>query len=295
MQSQAQPDAAPLEFTGDANILVRPISESHSDTNSVVAVLIWTRSSEEGTNRESNLDFEQKDEQSLSLILDKVGTERAESTLSSARVLTEDLMSSMNRDISAVRSPVELAARHIAPVFRDTASESLGDYVKGNYHPGGITEIVRETFLDNSFNKRIVSPFSPADAGNPGAAYAKNDGIHVGLRNIWSGDPRGFVTFSDKAEIDVMPRNLSITLRDPLYLDYSGKRKALVTALAMNYPDWQVDRWSIPSGGATLSYVYGNQSVNLAASAGSCNFASSQGGVENGFSEQVMLYAQCSF
>ena len=204
-------------------------------------------------------------------------------------------MSSANRDTSALRSPVELTDHHIAAVFRTTTKDSLGDYVKENYHPGGVVEIVRETFLDNSFDKRIVSPFSPADAGNPGAAYAKKGGIHVGLRNIWSDNPRGFVTFSDKAEIDVTPRNPSITLRDPLYLDYSGNRKALITELAVNYPDWHVDRWSIPSVGATLSYVYDHESVNLTAGAGRCNFESSHGGAPGRYGEQVMLYAQCTF
>ena len=295
LPSQAQQYAALLEFTGDTNLPPRPVSEWHGDTNSVYAVLIWNSRPEVGTNMELKLDIGQKDAQSLSFILDKVGTKRAESTLASARVLTEDLMSSMTRDISALRSPFELTDHHVAAVFRNTARDSLGDYVKDNYHPGGIVEILRETFLGNSFDKRIVSPFSPADAGNPGAAYAKKDGIHVGLRNIWSDNPRGFVTFSDKAEIDVTPRNPSITLRDPLYLDYSDNRKALITAVAVNYPDWQVDRWSIPSVGATLSYVYDSQSVNLTASAGRCNFESTHGGVQSRYGEQVLLYAQCTF
>ena len=295
MQSQAQPNAVPLEFTGDANIPLRPVSGQHSDTNLVSVELVWTRASEERANPELKLEFEPKAERGLSFIVDKVGTKRAESTLASARVLTEDLMSSMSRDTSTVRNPVELADRHVASVFRETARESLGDYVKANYHPGGIIEIVRETLLDDSFDKRIVSPLSPAYAGNPGAAYAKKDDIHIGLRNIWSTNPRGFITFSDKAEIDVTPRNPSLTLRDPLYLDYSDKRKALITAVAVNYPDWQVDKWSIPSVGATLSYVYNSQSVNLTAGAGRCNFESSHGGVGSRYGEQVMLYAQCSF
>ena len=295
LPSQAQQYAALLEFTGDPNLPPRPVSEWHGDTNSVYAVLIWNSRPEVGTNMELKLDIGQEDAQSLSAILDRVGTKRAESTLASARVFTEDLMSSMTRDISTLRSPVKLTDHHVAAVFRNTARDSLGDYVKDNYHPGGIVEILRETFLGNSFDKRIVSPFSPADAGNPGVAYAKKDGIHVGLRNIWSDNPRGFVTFSDKAEIDVTPRNPSITLRDPLYLDYSDNRKALITAVAVNYPDWQVGRWSIPSVGATLSYVYNSQSVNLTASAGRCNYESNHGGVESRYGEQVLLYAQCTF
>ncbi|HKW27909.1 MAG TPA: hypothetical protein VJT54_01120 [Verrucomicrobiae bacterium] len=295
LQSQAQSYAALLQFTADTNMPPRPVSEWHGDTNSVYAVLIWNSRPEAGTNVELKLDLDQQDVRSLSFILNKVGTERVESTLASARVFTEDLMSSANRDISARRSSVEVTDHHVAAVFRNTARDSLGDYVKDNYHPGGIIEILRETLLGNSFDKRIVSPFSPADAGNPGTAYAKKDGIHVGLRNIWSDNPRGFITFSDKAEIDVTPDHPSLTLRDPLYLDYSDNRKALITALAVNYPDWQVDKWSIPSVGATVSYVYNHESVNLTAGAGQCNFESSHGGVQSRYGEQVMLYAQCTF
>jgi hypothetical protein len=295
LQSQAQPNAPRLEFTGDPDLHIRPAAEWHSNTNSVYAVLTWTRPAEEGTNRELKLDFERKDVKSLSFILDKVGTERAESTLASARVLTADLMQSMNRDALSLSSPVELTDHHITYVFRETARSSLGDYLKQNYHPGGIVEIVRETLLDNSFDKRIVSPFSPAIAGNPGTAYAKKDDIHFGLRNLWSENPRGFVTFSDKAEIDVTPRYPSITLRDPLYLDYSDNRKALITTVAVNYPNWQVDKWSIPGVGATLAYVYDNESINLTASAGRGHFESSHGGVGNPYGEQIMLYAQCTF
>jgi hypothetical protein len=295
LQSQAQPNVGLLEFTADTNLPVRPVSVWHSDTNSVVAVLTWTRPAAAEASQERKLVFERIDEKSLSSILEKVGTERAESTLGSARVLTGDLMSSLNRDPSAPGSPVELIDHHIASVYRNTARDSLGEYVKDNYHPSGVVEILRETFLDDSFDKRIVSPFSPPDAGNPGTAYAKKDGIHVGLRNIWSDNPRGFVTFSDKVEIDVTPRNPSITLRDPLYLDYRNNRKALITALAVIYPDWQVDRWSIPSVGGTLSYVYDNESINLTAGGGRCNFESSHGGVGSRYGEQVMLYAQCTF
>ncbi len=295
LQSQAQQYAALLKFTGDTNAPVRPHPEWHGDTNSLSAVFTWTRPVEAGTKLELKLDPQQRDLKSLSFILDKEGTERAESTLASARVLTGDLMLTRNRDALTQRSPVDLIARHVTSVFRDTTRDSIGAYVKENYHPGGIVEIVRETLLDDSFDKRIISPFSPANAGNPGDAHAKKDGIHVGLRNIWSENPRGFVTFSDKAEIDVTPRCPSITLRDPLYLDYSNNRKALITALAVDYPNWQVDKWSIPSVGATLSYVYDNQSVNLTASAGRSNFESSHGGGESRYGEQVMLYAQCAF
>lgn len=295
LSSRAQQYAALLQFTGDTNFAARPVSEWHGNTSSVYAVLIWTRPSEEGTNLTLNLDPGQNDERSLSFILDKEGTQRAAASLWSARVFTEDLMSSGNRDASTLRTSLDLTDHHVASVFRNTARDSLGDYVKDNYHPGGIVEIVRETFLDNSFDKRIVSPFSPANAGNPGDAYARKNSIHIGLRNICSDNPRAFVTFSDKAEIDVTRKNPSLTLRDPLYLDYSGSRKALITAIGVNYPDWQVDKWSIPNVGATLSYVYYNQSVNLTAGAGRCNFVTSQGGTEARYGEQVMLYTQCTF
>lgn len=160
LQSRAQSYATLLEFTADTNRPARPVSVWHSDTNSVVAVLTWTRPAEEGTILQRKLVFERIDEKSLSSILEKVGTERAESTLGSARVLTGDLMSSLNRDPSALVSPGELLDHHIASVFRKTARDSLGDYVKDNYRPSGVVEILRETFLDDSFDKRIVSPFS---------------------------------------------------------------------------------------------------------------------------------------
>ena len=291
MQSQAQQYAALLQFTGDTNMPPRPVSEWHGNTSSVYAVLIWNSRPEAGTNVELKLDLNQQDERSLSFILDKVGTERAESTLASARVFTEDLMSSMNRDSSALNSPVDLTAHHVASVFRNTARDSLGDYVKDNYHPGGIIEIVRETFLANSYDKRIVSPFSPANAGNPGDAYARKDSIHIGLRNIWSDNPRAFVTFSDKAEIDVSAHNPSFILRNPIYID----GKALITALAVEYPDWQVDKWSIPRVGATLTYVHGKHSVNLVASAGRDNFESNRGNTESRYEERIMLYTQYAF
>ena len=65
--------------------------------------------------------------------------------------------------------------------------------------------------------------------------------------------------------------------------------------MGVNYPNWQVDRWSIPSVGATLAYVYDNESVNLTASAGRCNFESSHGGTGSRYGEQVLLYAQRTF
>ena len=295
MQSQAQQNRAMSEMTGSPNVPVRPISESYNDTGSISAVFLWTHPSEAGTPLRLKLESKRKDGQSLSSIIKNVGTKRAESTLASARVLTADLMSSMNRNTSSQGSPVELTDRHVASVFRNTARDSLGAYIKENYHPAGLVEIVRETLLDNAFDRRIISPFSPADAGNPGTAYARKGDVHIGLRDIWSTNPRGFITFSDKAEFDVTRKNPSITVRDPLYIDHRDKRKAFITAVGVNYPDWQVDKWSVPGVGATLSYVCDNESVSLTASAGRCNFESGHGGVESRYGEQVMLYAQRTF
>ena len=86
----------------------------------------------------------------------------------SARVFTEDSLLYMNRDTSVLRSPDELATSRGVSVFRRTAVQSLGDYLDVNYHPGGIIGFFRETFLDNPYDKRIISPLSPAVAGNPG-------------------------------------------------------------------------------------------------------------------------------
>jgi len=122
-------------------------------------------------------------------------------------------------------------------------------------------------------------------------AYAKNDGIHIGLRDLMSPNPRGFITFSDKAELDVTPRNLSFILRNPIYID----GKVLTTALGVEYPDWNVNSWSIPKVGATLAYVHGEHSVYLTASAGRNSFESSQDGIESRYEEQIMLYTQYKF
>jgi len=290
-QSQAQQYAALLQFTGDTNFPARLVSEWHGNTSSVYAVLIWTRPSEEGTHLTLNLDPGQNDERSLSFILEKVGTRKAESALASARVFTEDSLLYMNRDTSALISPDELATRRGVSVFRRTAVQSLGDYLGANYHPNGIIGFFREAFLDDSFDKRIISPLSPVVAGNPGVANARKDDIHVGLRDLLSPNPRGFVTFSDKAEIDVTAHNPSFILRNPIYID----GHALITALAVEYPDWQVDKWSIPNVGATLTYVHGNHSVYLTASAGRDNFESSRGNIESRYDEKIMLYTQYAF
>ena len=171
-----------------------------------------------------------------------MGTDRAESALTSARVLTEDSLIYMNRDPTGLRSPDDLATRRGVSVFRRTAVQSLGDYLDANYQPSGTIGFFRETFLDDNYDKRIISPLSPVVAGNPGVAYAGKDGVHIGLRNVLSPNPRGFITFSDKAELDVTARNPSFILRNPIYID----GKVLTTTLGVEYPDWKVDRWSIP-------------------------------------------------
>ena len=288
-QSQAQQYASLLKFTADPGIPVSPNAKQHNGTNSLYVALIRLRWDE--VNLEPKLDFEKIDEQSLSFILEKVGTERAESALTSARVLTEDSLLYMNRDPAVLISPDERATRRGVSVFRKTAVQSFGDYLGANYHPNGIIGFSRETFLDNAYDKRIISPLSPVVAGNPGVAYARKDGIHVGLRDVTSPNPRGFITFSDKAELDVTAHNPSFILRNPIYID----GEALITALAVEYPDWQVDKWSIPSVGATLTYVHGKHSVYLVASAGRDNFESSRGDIESRYDEKIMLYTQYTF
>jgi hypothetical protein len=290
-QSQVQPYASLLRFTADPGFPVRPNPEHYNHTNSLHAVLIWIRPAWDGTNPELKLDLEKKNQNSLSFIVEKVGTDRAESALTSARVLTEDSLIYMNRDPTVLRSPDDLATRRGVFVFRRTAVQSLGDYLDANYQPSGIIGFFRETFLDDNYDKRIISPLSPVVAGNPGVAYAGKDGVHIGLRNVLSPNPRGFITFSDKAELDVTARNPSFILRNPIYID----GKVLTTTLGVEYPDWKVDRWSIPTVGATVAYVQGEHGVYLTASAGRDNFQSRPGGIESRYGEQIMLYTQYKF
>ncbi|HLX94760.1 MAG TPA: hypothetical protein VKU37_03365 [Verrucomicrobiae bacterium] len=287
-QSQAQQYASLFRFTADPKIPVRPNLELYYHTNSlfVVISLRWDE-----VTLEPKPDFEEKDEKSLSFILEKVGTQKAESALMSARVLIEDSLLYMNRDASFLRSPNDLATSRGASVFRRTAVQSLGDYLDANYHPGGIIRIVRETFLNDGYDKRIISPLSPADAGYPGMANARKDDIHVGLRDLLSTNPRGFVTFSDKVEIDVAINGPSLILRNPISID----GKVLTTALAVEYPDWKVNGWSPPKVGATLAYVHGKHGVYLTASAGRDNFQPSQSGITSRYEEQIMLYTQYKF
>ena len=164
------------------------------------------------------------------------------------------------------------------PDFRGTAVQSFGDYLDANYHPGGIIGFLRETFLDNPYDKRIISPLSPVTAGNPGVAYAREGGIHFGLRDASSSNPKSFITFSDKAELDVTAHNLLFILRNPIYID----DKAFITTLAVEYPGWKAKQpvW-LEGCGATIAYVHGKHSIYLTASAGRDNLVSIQGDIQS--------------
>ena len=179
MQSQAQQHGSLFRFTPGPTIPVHPNPEQYGQSNSLHIDVIWVWRPRVGTNQEQKLEYSHKDEKSLSFILEKVGTERTESTLTSARVLTEDALQYMNRDPAVLISPYQLATHRGESVFRKTGVQSLGDYLGANYHPNGVIGFFRETFLDNSYDKRIISPLSPPDAGNPGMTYARKDGIHV--------------------------------------------------------------------------------------------------------------------
>jgi opacity protein-like surface antigen len=106
-----------------------------------------------------------------------------------------------------------------------------------------------------------------------------------------SPNPRGFITFSDKAELDVTAHNPSFILRNPIYIDGT----ALITTLAVEYPDWKVNNWSLPKVGATIAYVHGKHSVYLTTSAGRGNFELSQGHIESRYEEHIVLYTQYTF
>jgi len=291
VQSQVQQYASLFKFTADPGIPVRPNPEQYNRSNSLHVALILIRPPWDGTNLELKLELKQNDEKSLSFILEKVGTKKAESALMSARVFTEDSLLYMNRDPTVLRSPDELATSRGVSVFRRTALQSLGDYLGANYHPNGVVGFFRETFLNDAFDKRIISPLSPVDAGNPGVANTGKDDIHVGLRDLLSTNPRGFITFNDKVEIDVTVNGPSFVLRNPIYID----GKALITAVAVEYPDWKVNSWSFPRVGATLAYVHGKHSVYLTSSAGRGNFELSQAHIENRYEEKIMLYTQYTF
>ena len=291
LTSQAQPSASLFRLNSDLKIRAPQDPTQYYYSNSLHVVLTWNRPPWVGTNLEPKLESQQQDVKSPAAILEKVGTERAESTLASPRVLTADLLLYMNRDPSLLQSPDDLATGRGIADFRGTAVQSLGDYLDANYHPGGIVGFLRETFLDNPYDKRIVSPLSPVTAGNPGVAYAKEGGIHYGLRDVLSSNPKSFITFSDKAELDVTAHNPSFILRNPFYID----DKAFITTLAVEYPGWKVGGWSVPKVGATLAYVHGKHGIYLTASAGRDNLVSSQGDPQSRYERKIMLYTKYAF
>jgi len=237
--------------------------------------------------------LEPKDDASLAFIIEKVGTARAESSLTSSRVLVEDALHYLNHDPATMKTPEALLASRGAAFFRRTATESIGDYLDANYqYLGGWIGFVRETFLADPFEKRIVSPLSPVFAGNPGTADTEAHSIHIGLRNVASANARAFVTLSDKTEFDASVNGPSMTLRDPFNLDRGG---TFVTAIGVEYCGWNVRRWSLPTAGATLAYVHGHFSCNLIASAGQFDVHAGNGQIASRYGEGIMFYAQYTF
>ena len=162
-----------------------------------------------------------------------------------AGVFTEDSLLYMNRDTSALISPDELATRRGVSVFRRTAVQSLGDYLGANYHPNGIIGFFREAFLDDSSTRELSLRCPRLLRGIQEWPIQKRRHPRWVARSV-DPNPRGFVTFSDKAEIDVTAHNPSFILRNPVY----GDGHALITALAVEYPDWQVDKVVHPQCGA---------------------------------------------
>ena len=267
-----------------------PVEDTNSTTRSTIQDAIQPPS--ELPSAQTPFKLEPGNKNELLPIIANVGAKRAADSLTSVRVFGEDSLLYMNRDPSVLRNPVDLANSRGENFFGRTAVESLGDYLDANYHHIRVVSFVRETFLDNPFDRRIVSPLSPAGAGEPGAALTRPDDIHYGLRNVLSSNPRAFVTYRDKAEFDAAVDGPSFVLRNPIYFD---KDKALITALAVEYPDWQVNDWDIPRFGATIAYVHRNHSLNLTASAGRNNFELTKGRIESRYEERIMLYAQVVF
>jgi hypothetical protein len=291
LPSPAQPSASLFRFTADLKSRAPNNPEQYYCSNSLHVILTWNRPAWIGTNAVPKLELRHLDETSPAAIIEKAGAERAEAALASPRVFTADSLLYMNRDPAFLRNPVDLATDRGIADFRGTAVQSLGDYLDANYHPGGLMGFLRETFLDNPYDKRIISPLSPITAGDPGTAYAKEGGIHFGLRDVLSSDPKSFITFSDKAELDATAHNPSFILRNPIYID----DKAFITTLAVEYPDWKVSGWSVPKIGATIAYVHGKHGIYLTASAGRDNLVSSQGDIQSVYERKIMLYTNYAF
>lgn len=267
-----------------------PLDSLAASTNAASAS--WAKPSWEAETAEVKLRLAARDENSLAAFIQKEGAQEADTTLASARLSTEDAQVYMNRNPAVLKNPYNLANDRGESFFGGTAIQSASDYMDANYHPGGIARFFQETMVDNPFDKRIVSPLSPTEAGNPGDARTRKNDIHFGLRDLMSDNPMAFVTLSDKAEIDVTRKNPSFTLRNPISIDRGTE---LVTAVGVEYPDWNVSHWSAPTVGATLAYVHGHHSLNLTTSAGTSNFQLTEGPTETRYAERVMLYAACTF
>ena len=290
LQAQAQQYASLAKSTTLPKSPDSPNAEPFETANASFPEVIGIRWDK--TPGEAEVKLEKMDEKSLSFIVKKVGTERSASALASARVFAEDSLLYMNRAPSTLKRPEDLSADRGVSLFKRTGLQSIGDYLDQNYQPRGIISFIRETFLDDPFDKRIVSPLSPADAGTPGEARARKNDIHLGLRDLGSFNPKSFVTFGDKSEMDVAANGPSFILRNPIGFE---KKRSLTTLFAVEYPDWRVNSWSIPRIGATLAYVHGNQSINLMTSAGKGNFESGNDRIESRFEQRIMFYLQCAF
>ena len=289
--SRAEEITNPPAYTVHLVIPDRPGPVHCQPTNS--AFVVFIRFSLDADVRAATLVLEPRDDASLAVIIQKVGTARAESGLTSRRVLTEDALIYLNHDPGTLKKPEDLLAGRGAAFFRRTATESFGDYMDAKYqYLGGWLGFVRETFLADPFEKRIVSPLSPAFAGDPGTADTEAGGIHVGLRNLASANPRAFVTLSDKAEFDASINNPSLVLRNPFNWDHG---QTLVTAIGVANPDWNVRRWSLPTTGATLAYIHGHFSCNLVASAGQLDVPTGNGQSASRYGEEAMFYARYTF
>jgi hypothetical protein len=290
LQSKAQQYASLPKRTFYPEIQSSPKLEPSAATNSAGVRVIH---SQPGPNApRPNLWLEESDTNSFSFMLGRIGKERAESLFTSARVSVEDSLLSMNRDPSVLQRPEELAASRGAIVFGRTAIQSLGAYLDANYQAGVIGGFIRETFLDDAFDRRIVSPLSPIDSGNPGDAYTGKAALHLGLRDLVSPNPKGFVTFSDRTEFDLSVKGPAFIVRNPIGID---KNKSLVTALAVEYPNWSMNRSAVPRVGATFAFIHGQWSLNLTATAGRGDFELSKGHGESRYEQRLIFYAKREF
>ena len=290
LQSKAQQYPSLSKRASYPEIQPSPKLEPSADTNTPGVRVIHSQPEPNAPRLNSWL--EENDTNSFSFMLGRIGKERAESLLTSARVTAEDSLLYMNRDPSVLQRPGELAASRGAIVFGRTTIQSLGAYLDANYQVGGIGGFIRETFLDDPFDRRIVSPLSPIDSGNPGDAHTGKVAVHPGLRDLASANPKGFVTFNDRTEFDLSIKGPAFIVRNPIAIDTS---ESLVTALAVEYPNWSMNREAVPRVGATFAFVHGHWSLNLTASAGRGDFEFSKGHKESRFEQRLIFYAKREF